>query len=334
MIKNQLRVLFLTVAERRERATTSAGLIDSIRADRPDMTDAVFYCPLSGNSAYTLITEREVFKAPLEKDQHDDFHAEINILKFLEGKGLPVPAVTCTGEYPLYYGMTRLPGVVAGCVIATWTPEQQRDLGRQLAGFAKAFDAALDEEAGRGFVAERSPFMHMMYKIRSAWRKFEDPEVCKLLGKDVGFCMGIMDAYSDRLANDKGKQIICPSDFHEENILVDPVCGHLHGVIDIGDVQRYLPEMLASRIAWFFGDHVAAGVVDHFAQTLQDFKSDDYHALRLIEGLEVIGCGKEDAQRWGMGVIADSIAAMKQANEPKLKNVSFPQKAQGVRHAP
>lgn len=86
------------------------GVITHIIQMRPDLADATFYVPSHGLTALTVMTENEVFKMGKSVSYLPYMQKEVQVLQSMQGKGFPVPQVTCQGEN--IFGMTRMQGVV------------------------------------------------------------------------------------------------------------------------------------------------------------------------------------------------------------------------------
>jgi len=134
------------------------GLVEAILRERADLQEGVAKGTLKvafaevGKNAHTVFIGDEVFKGPhlnrnmlnptsvdayakIKATRLSDFENEIDALKILEGSGLPVPRLTCVGNEALFYGMTRMPGVMLVDVMETFTPQQSEALGYALAHF-------------------------------------------------------------------------------------------------------------------------------------------------------------------------------------------------------
>lgn len=139
----------------KELATWAASeALDAILAERPDLCGKTAYFPgqgmaaghSAGGNAHVIFIGDEVFKAPRWISQGDVafFSREPEVLKQLEGRGLPIPRVTCIGRDAPFFGMTRMEGItIPKDFYRTFSPQELRCLARDLAAFAADMASAL-----------------------------------------------------------------------------------------------------------------------------------------------------------------------------------------------
>ena len=138
---------------------SQVDLLEAILRERPDLHGEMVYFPgvsgskndgqknivpghFQGGNAYIIFIGNEVFKAA-SFGSAEYFDKEWQTLCQMEGKGLPVPEVTCVGKEAVFFGMTRLPGVqLSKDFLDVFKPEEiellAHDLGDFIAGMAKA----------------------------------------------------------------------------------------------------------------------------------------------------------------------------------------------------
>lgn len=120
------------------------GFLEAILRERPDLRGKTAYFPAQGNRAHTVFIGNEVFKGPNGLLKSVFFDEEHQVLKQLEGKGLPVPKVTCVGKEAVFFGMTRLPGVELGADFRDrLTVDEQCVLAKDLVNFLVGMACAL-----------------------------------------------------------------------------------------------------------------------------------------------------------------------------------------------
>jgi hypothetical protein len=129
-------------AAARRLGSSGNEFLDAILRERKDLRKKqkqgklMVYYPQQGMAGHTIIIGNEVFKGPRSAERVEKFDDELHNLKDIEGKGLPVPRVTCVGKKSVFYGMTRMDGVELGHdVEGSLTPAQQRLLARDIADF-------------------------------------------------------------------------------------------------------------------------------------------------------------------------------------------------------
>ena len=129
--------------------TSGVDFVEAILRERPDLRGQPVSFPTFGAVAHTVFIGNEVFKGPKEDWGIPGFDREYKVLQKLDGKGLPVPKVTCVGKEFIFFGMTRMPGVPLGKDFCDrLTGEEQRALARDIAGFM--IDMALALPARNG----------------------------------------------------------------------------------------------------------------------------------------------------------------------------------------
>lgn len=130
-------------------AESSLSFIDAILAERPDLRGQNVFVPKQGFFAHTVIIGDEVFKGPRLAEGIDYFKTEIDNLREMEGKGLPVPQLTCVGESRVFFGMKRSPGVMMGNKLdGNFTTEEQRQLAADVVDFVIRMAKALPRDKG------------------------------------------------------------------------------------------------------------------------------------------------------------------------------------------
>jgi predicted Ser/Thr protein kinase len=148
-----LRKAFARAAAKPD-GTSDIDFLEAILREREDLREKIdkgeltAYFPDQGMWSHTVFIGDEVFKGPNTESLVYDFDAEAEILQELEGKGLPVPRVTCIGQQTVFFGMTRLPGVTFKSVMQKMTPQQLLDLADDVADFMISMALALPREAG------------------------------------------------------------------------------------------------------------------------------------------------------------------------------------------
>ena len=138
-IKNTPMEAFNKAGEKVESENRN-GFYDAIILERPELEGKPAYFPEQGYCAYTIIIGDEVFKAPKkiisERNHEDEILREVEVLKGLEGSGLPVPKLTHVGKNACFFGMERMKGVkIPEDFIETFTKEQLISLAKDISSF-------------------------------------------------------------------------------------------------------------------------------------------------------------------------------------------------------
>ena len=147
------------VAKRKE--TSPIDLVEAVLHERPDLRGKTGYPTGQGTEAHTVFIGGEFFKAPqdLIYDEKSGrliydaetaiaaFDKEIEFLQQLQGKGLPVPEITCVGKESVFYGMTSVKGVPLGKDFERiYSAEEQRLLARDIISFVVDMANALPQK--------------------------------------------------------------------------------------------------------------------------------------------------------------------------------------------
>ncbi len=132
-LKQRLRHIFGRAAQ----APIGSGnqFLEAIMNERPDLKGQTAYFPEQGCFGYTVFIGDEVFKGPRSAGLAKNFEHEPDALQELEGKGLPVPRVTCRGKDAFFYGMTRLEGVTFESVQKKMTEGELQGLAEEVTDF-------------------------------------------------------------------------------------------------------------------------------------------------------------------------------------------------------
>jgi aminoglycoside phosphotransferase len=140
-----MRVSFKRAAGKRQGPSVG-DFLEAILRERPDLRKKTAYFPKQGLDAHTVIIGSEVFKGP-RLGFASRFDREHEILKAMEGKGLPVPKVTYVGKETIFFGMAKLPGVVLeGNRLMR---DQQRLLAKDIVDFCMGMACAAPKRNGK-----------------------------------------------------------------------------------------------------------------------------------------------------------------------------------------
>ena len=124
---------------------------EAVIAERPDLQGQTAYIAGRGAFGFAIFIGGEVFKMPLSRDTLAYFDREIETLRKLEGKGLPVPRVTCVGEKAHFFGMTRMPGVRLTLIAQKMTRDEKLALAEDIAGVIIGLAKAVPPVDGKYF---------------------------------------------------------------------------------------------------------------------------------------------------------------------------------------
>ena len=159
-------------AAAKQKGSSGNDFLEAILRERPDLQGQMAYFPEQGGFAHTVIIGDEVFKGPKTKADVAEFDAEPDVLKQLEGKGLPVPVVTCVGKEHYFYCMMRTPGVELQSFYMELSADQEQALAEELVNFIINMALALPTQDGK-YAVHADPHESNI---------FIDPETKKLTG--------------------------------------------------------------------------------------------------------------------------------------------------------
>lgn len=226
-----IRKAFRASAARSNASVSIATMIDDIVAVRPDLKDEMFYIPAHGITSLTVMTVREVFKAPKTSGFKAYLKREYERLQALQGKGLPIPVVTCVGDDMAFYGMTRLPGVWASEVVDKMNKQKREKLGKAIGTFMHVVADTFS----------RPPHDDWHYESDNIHAVEDNLEIYKdRIGKEFDFCKREIGILADHL-RDKDP-VLMHDDLHMRNILINPDTLQISGIVDFGDLKPYHAE--------------------------------------------------------------------------------------------
>lgn len=222
-----LRVDFNTLSAKSPEAFSREALVQSIIAERADLAHRTFYVCTYGNTAHTVFAGDEVFKGIRYVQHAEKLQQEYGVINTLQGQGLPVPTLTHISVSGHFYGMTRLDGVtyesMKGSFMLADEIQLGKDIGRFASGLANAFPKA-DLDAGD------------LRKVSNIEMSVFEQDILKYyMREDFDLCRREIAAFIDRATGQA--KVMRDADFHDENVLVDPITKRLSGVIDFGAVQ-------------------------------------------------------------------------------------------------
>lgn len=244
-------------------------LIDRIIAARPDLRDATFVVPRSGNTSITVITMHEVFKAHVYASEARAFSREIAVLEHLQQNmpaGVELPRLTCVAPDRSFYGMTRLHGLPLTRDNLRALPDAER---RRLGGLVGAFNAQL----GGAFGGDSRRQLGLQPKYEAALilphhldEALEDSRVRLALGTQLlqaqQLCRYVAERHDDAVQETRLRFL--HADMHEQNFLYDPATKKL-GVIDLGPGDHVQAEYAFSVLHHYYGDEYTQHSLDGFA---------------------------------------------------------------------
>ncbi len=230
---------------------TDRECLDAILRERPDLRGKPAYFPEQGYSAHTVIIGNEVFKTA-RTDSRDVAYLEslvlaigheYTILRYLQGKELPVAEATCKGQDAVFFGMTRVKGIkLDQAAIDMMTEREKRQVAKDIAEFMAKLSRAITTEDAKalGFtghaLAGEETTPEMLQKA------LNNPDVANALGDNLDFCRQIGVAFTSKYKKEYSQMPLGVShgDLQPGNILYDPVSKRLSSVIDFG-LCRVLP---------------------------------------------------------------------------------------------
>lgn len=298
-------------ARKRRHARLSCGFARALTAGYADRGAKNLYSPLVGNANITLIGDDTVFKTVkfLSRAQKEDIRTQMQTMKKLEAYDLPIPAVTIMDDRYRFFGMQRISGVNLYKAWRGFNQAARRTAQQGIADFVFRLHEVLTKlpEGHVPYYMKEDVLGMLPSEIKLAKRVLANRHgyAARFVGADREFCMKVLDTYEDRLLH-KRQPLHRMVDFHDDNILVDPVSGNITGIIDITRFTYEMPEMFAQELARYFGKDTRCRVAHHLAGKIPDFTLFDFHAHRLVEHI----CGIEDFVDFDRGVRKD-IARLK-----------------------
>lgn len=252
----------------KDRDNSPMDLLSAIVAERPDLGHDMVMIPHYGRSSHTLMFTNEVFKGPKTPDKIAEFEQECRVLQHLQGRGLPVPALTSVGEAAHFYGMNRMAGVSLGRGHMTVMPNGEKQaLAKDIASFADGLARAFSvTDMQAVFNAPIDVFL-TPEKIIAA---LNNDSVQTVVGDKIGSVCEMMQEYIERIKTTK--PVVVYSDFNAGNILIDADTSKLNAIIDFGIVYPTLPEAGFISLKWSYGAEFTAAVCDEYSKINPDSK--------------------------------------------------------------
>ncbi len=300
-------------AGKKPECGSANDLIAAIKRERPDLEEAVFLSPGQGGQAHTFILENEVIKGAKFSAQIPAFITECETLRALQGKGLPVPAVTCVGEESAFYGMQRIPGVVASSVFAGMDDHHQQNLAYDIAQFMTGMHEALP------YPVQESSLNRINQGFRdTVMEGLRHPGMRQVLGAQAGFCEEAVAAYLARR-----EDVACAMHIHMDiqggNILLDLDTKRLNGFVDFGYMADRPPEDALDAVAKSFGHDFAGKVWDEYVALNKERNAASFEGRVLCQAImEASTCkGREIPQHLAVSIQAKLEAVQdKRAGSP------------------
>ena len=299
-----------------------------------DFTELMAYFPSQGQCAYTVITGDKVFKAPCDthvpgaEDMVEQIEKEAKILRYLEGKGLPVPELIYEGKETVFIGMTRMKGVkLDSAVIDKMTYQEKRQLAKDIAGFIAGFENAISDQDAEILGFNEDALTTRELKPEDSRLVLSDSGIVEVLKDDMDFCSDMQKAFEERYERKYRDvpQTLSHGDLHLGNILYDPETNRLSGVIDFGRASFCHPETNFIPFSRDCKDDFTSMLCEEYSEksgnkiTLRDVRISEnaYRIVNLFSAL--VGGNKKEIQ-----CIKQQISELKKslAPEPK-KNVSL-----------
>lgn len=273
----------------KNKGLSSDDLINAVLRARPDLEGQLAYVPTQGFCALTVFIGDEVFKVaktdPEWTAKQRDYYGtaierERYILKRLAGRGLPVPEVTCEGQDPAFYGMTRMTGhPLQPENVWKMSKEEQQSLAHELVLFCTGLSAAItvDEAIDEGF---DRPAPHTSFTPDDLRAALQNPVVRAGLQEHLDFYTRATEKYIALYERhqQEGRRLFMHCDMHPANILYDPKTKKLAAILDFGLSRPVYPmEGLAALYMNYPSDFMEKVLGDYSAQqgcavTMDDMK--------------------------------------------------------------
>lgn len=238
------------------------NFIGDVLAERPELSENSFYLPANGNTAYTLITEKEVFKCAKDWDGNKDIKREYDLMLRLSRQGLPVPEVTYIGKESPFIGMARMPGVPVKNLLPGMTAAEKKSFGAELG----AIKARLQETTR----IPESPFppenaLDWDWEFRSSIDDDLGRETIRqILSKNV-LLRETLAEYVTHLP--KRDFFLLHNDMHDSNVLVDPATKKITALIDFASARHsFLPEREGIVLCHYKDISLAAGFMKSYTR--------------------------------------------------------------------
>ncbi len=257
---------------------------------RPDLAHATLTQPERGLASAVLMTEREVFKGSLRDHGRAKIDLEWRILTMLQGKGLPVPEVTCAAADGSFFGMTKLDGIMLESVFTELDGAAQAAIASQVAdimtGIRKAGgnpDFLFKPSEGYCFGENAEGCTQHLHYLATL------PDVTAALAQEPDVSATI-DAYLGKLGY--RPEVLLHGDLHGGNILIDPETNRVTGIIDFGCARRTrAPEDELLDLSHLFNQ--AFGLAARAAYTANDnhVTAKDVCIYEFLHALDMFGGG-------------------------------------------
>jgi Ser/Thr protein kinase RdoA (MazF antagonist) len=236
--------------------------INDVLTERQDLSEKDFYLPADGNTAYTLLTEKEVFKCAKDWDGNKAIKREYDLMQRLSAQGLPVPEVTYIGRENPFIGMTRMPGLPLKKIFSQMSAAEKKSFGAELG----ALKAQLQEKTR----IPESPFLPEN-ALEWDWdfcgsitENLEKPGIKKILSKN-GLLQETLNDYAARLL--KRDVFLLHNDMHSANILIDPSTKKITALIDLASARNtFIPERECKVLSLYEDQALAEGFMKAYAQ--------------------------------------------------------------------
>lgn len=294
------------VAKKRRHARLSCGFARAITAKYGAQGAVNLFSPFAGNADITQIGDTTVFKTFKFRTaaQKENLRTQMQTMKKLETYGLPIPEVTVMDDRHRFFGMRRLTGINLSKAWMGFNQAARRKTQEDIADFILRLHEVLTKlPAGEvSYYMKEDVLGELPSEIKLARRALSNRHsyAARVVGQDREFCLNVMDLYEDRLLN-KRQSLHHMVDFHDDNILVDPVSGKVTGVVDITSFTLEMPEVFAQSLVRLFGADTQCRVAHYLAENISDFTLFDFYAHRLVEHSRRI----EDYASYDRGVRKD-----------------------------
>lgn len=136
-------------AAKRPEGLSGNDFLDAVLRERPDLRGKMAYFSEKGGYGHTVFIGDEVFKGPRYAGMVDGFDLEHQRLLQMEGKGLPIPKVTYVGKETVFYGMTKVHGIVLYDVFKSFSLDEKRVLAQDIVQFIVGMAYALPQKNGQ-----------------------------------------------------------------------------------------------------------------------------------------------------------------------------------------
>lgn len=262
---------------------------NAIVTERADLKAQPYVVANSGQQSIVLEINGEFFKTPLYEASVEEFCREINVIEFLNDRGLAfsIPQITTIGADKKFFAMSKLDGYTLSQALKVGMPQnKQINLIDSYINIMKEISAAFDNNSIQKLGLRRMSQLSSWEFVEHA---LNNNNLYDALGDELFWQAKSLEKEIDTLKKWPYSNTISHGDLSLDNVIIDKATWDLRGVIDFGRVGFHPPELDLTRLTVLGPEFMRRFISSYIEETHAKISFENVLLLRKARMLAGIG---------------------------------------------